>query len=63
MVSVLHIWMSFFFANQDLERFVFFDVIHAGETKKPAQVSMTFSRKPSFKVILLMEEIPHPCKW
>ena len=48
----------FFFANQDLERFVFFDVIHAGETKKPAQVSMTFSRKPSFKVILLMEEIP-----
>lgn len=53
----------FFFANQDLERFVFFDVIHAGETKKPAQVSMTFSRKPSFKVILLMEEIPHPCKW
>ena len=39
----------FFFANQDLERFVFFDVIHAGETKKPAQVSMTFSRKPSLK--------------
>ena len=28
MVSVLHIWMSFFFfANQDLERFVSFDVI------------------------------------